>query len=329
MYPSLTGCFMHYSAISTLESHFIDPGYNKEYRIKPFTMDIPDELIKLNGNFLAPLNRSGYYFDKAYPKKRIVVHYTAGQLRSDIQALSRDKYHVSVAFVIARDGRIYQLFSSRYWSGHIGKGIGNIQTGNAEDKATIGIELSNYGWLTRRGDNLETCYSRAISSNGKVSGQDVYCHISEKEAFQELKTPFRDKIYFASYTPKQYDSLIVLLRYLTKVYGIKREFPDESVRYKAFREVVSFNGIVTHVNYRESGKWDIGPAFDWDQVISGVKAESYENRFIPSPMIKMRGEEAYSEEPEDFFPSPAPEEEENDSYVETSRNPEEFIPDNF
>lgn len=315
---------MHYAAISSLESLFHQPAINREYRIKPFSMPILDDENLLHAALIAPHNRSGYYFNTAYPKKRIVLHYTAGQLRSDIQALTQNNYHVSVAFVIARDGRIYQLFSSKYWSGHIGKGIGNTGTGNMEDKMTIGIELSNYGWLTRRGDNLETCYSRSIASNGNVTGQDVYCHISEKQAYTELEVPFRGKKYFAKFTDEQYNSLIILLRYLTATYGIARKFPDESVRYTAFNDVVSFNGIVSHVNYRESGKWDIGPAFDWNRVISGVQADSYTDLFPPGGM---RGGELITEEEDSFFPEPAPAAEEDQPYEEITRNPEAYIGD--
>jgi N-acetylmuramoyl-L-alanine amidase len=39
-----------------------------------------------------------------------------------------------------------------------------------------------------------------------------------------------------------------------------------------------FRGIVSHINYRESGKWDIGHAFDWNRVIHGVQADE----FIPA-----------------------------------------------
>jgi N-acetyl-anhydromuramyl-L-alanine amidase AmpD len=209
-----------------------------------------------------------------HKKERIVLHFTAGQLRSDLEALTRHDFHVSVAFVIARSGVIYQLFPSKFWSGHIGKGIGNIGTGNAEDKKTIGIELSNYGFLTEHDQNLETIYSRQKDKNGNPV-LDVYCTKEDKTAYRKLATPFRRQSYYATHTNEQYDSLIVLLRYLTEKFNIPRQFLPEPVRYEATQRVLTFQGIVSHINYREDGKWDIGQAFDWETVIRGVQAAEY------------------------------------------------------
>lgn len=311
---------MHYSAISAVEDKFRLQENSREYLLKPFSIPVPGEQLVLHGQFVAPQNRSGYYFAKAYPKKRIVLHYTAGHLRSDIAALTGNNYHVSVAFVIARDGTIYQLFSSKYWSGHIGKGIGNTQTNNAEDKCTIGIEISNYGWLTKRGQDLETCYSKTISNN---KGSDIYCTLNDADSYNLLSEPFREQTYFASYTNEQYDSMVILLRYLTKVYNIERNFMPEPQRYIATEDVLKFNGIVSHINYRKTGKWDIGPAFDWEKLINGVQAKEYK-----SIRPVYRGEssaDAAKEEPEAFFPEAASADEENEPYTERSRNPEDVL----
>ena len=151
---------MRYNVLPALESAFLQNGNAGEYDLRKFQIPVPGEQLQLNGFLCAPGNRSGYYYATEHPKQRIVIHYTAGQLRSDMSALTRNDFHVSVPFVIARDGTIYQLFPSKFWSGHLGKGLGNTNTGNAEDKCTIGIELSNYGFLTQVSDNLETYYSR-------------------------------------------------------------------------------------------------------------------------------------------------------------------------
>ncbi len=49
--------------------------------------------------------------------------------------------------------------------------------------------------------------------------------------------------------------------------------PDK--RFEGTKDVLSFKGIVSHINYRPSGKWDIGPAFDWATMIEGVQAAQY------------------------------------------------------
>ncbi len=76
----------------------------------------------MNGQLFKP-NRTGYYYETEHKKERIVLHFTAGNVRSDMITLTTQDRHVSVPFVIARDGTIYQLFSSKFWSGHLGAGL--------------------------------------------------------------------------------------------------------------------------------------------------------------------------------------------------------------
>lgn len=245
---------------------------SKEYAFRKVSLPIPGENLTLEGLLCIPNGRSQYYFATEHPKERILLHFTAGNIRSDLSVLTTSNRHVSVPFVISRDGTIYQLFSSKFWSGNIGKGIGNTNTGNAQDKVTIAIELSNYGFLTELNGNLETYYSRKKDAGGNPGPVDIYCSLNDTEAYEKLSTPFRGQSYYASFTEEQYSSLIVLLRYLTTIYKIPREFLPAPKRYEATEDVLNFRGIVSHVNYRNEGKWDIGPAFNWQKVIHGVQA---------------------------------------------------------
>lgn len=252
----------------------IEAGFRNEAAafLKPFSVPVPNETLTLQGLLYKPA-RSGYFHAVEHPKERIVLHFTAGNIRSDMQSLTMQNRHVSVAFVVARDGTVYQLFPSAFWSGHLGPGIGNQGTGNAQDKATIGIEISNYGYLVPREGNLETIYSRVKNAQtGKVGPIDLYCSLSDADAYRKIGQPFRDQTHYASFTPEQVESTIILLRYLTAKFNIPRAFLPEDKRYTATNDVLNFKGIVSHINYRGSGKWDIGPAFDWQHVISSVQA---------------------------------------------------------
>jgi N-acetyl-anhydromuramyl-L-alanine amidase AmpD len=299
---------MRYNSLVTVEENILKTGNNGEYSFSKFSIPVKNEHLTLKGLFVKPKNRSKYYYAVEHPKQRIVLHFTAGQLRSDLQALTRNDYHVSVSFVIGRSGVIYQLFSSKYWSGHIGKGIGNTNTGNAQDKVTIGIELSNYGFLTERNGNLETYYSRQKDKNGNIGPVDIYCSLTEKTAYKKIDVPFRQQSYYATYTDAQYESLIILLRYLTTQYNIPRQFLPEPKRYQATDDVLTFRGIVSHVNYRPDGKWDIGPGFEWEQVIKGVQAQVYtpvsstiESRSIERDILESAETSIHSEEQLEAF----------------------------
>ncbi len=198
---------------------------------------------------------SFYYIEKNV-KTQIVLHFTVGYLKGDIAALSRNNVHISTPFVIARNGKIINLWSSAYWSYHLGKdAVGGNTNGS---KRTIGIEISNIGFLKRIGDKLVTVYS----------DNDVYCNINDKQFYTKLDIPYRGEQYFATYTTKQYSSLLLLLRYLTSEYNIPGKFLPTHKRFVTGvqNELVNFKGIVSHANYRSSGKWDIGPAFDWEKI---------------------------------------------------------------
>jgi len=206
---------------------------------------------------------TSYYFEEEHPKDRIVLHYTAGYLKGDIAQLSRQSSEVSVPFVIARSGHIYNLWKSKYWSYHLGPGAVG---GNTEmSQRSIGIELSNIGFLRRKtGGLLHTIYSN----------DDVYCTEAETAYYQKLRTTYRGERYFATFTNAQYNSLLLLLRFLTKRYNIPRTILPEAKRFDAFKsatEAKNFKGICSHVNFRASGKWDIGTGFDWNRVIEGLK----------------------------------------------------------
>ena len=204
-----------------------------------------------------------YYLSEEHPKERIVLHYTAGYLKGDIAQLSRRGTEVSVPFVIGRSGLIYNLWKSKYWSYHLGPGaVGGNTLGS---QRSIPIELSNIGFLRKKtGGLLHTMYGI----------NDVYCTEAETAYYQKLPTEYRKEIYYAKFTNAQYNSLVLLLRYLTARFNIPRTLLTPDKRFNVFgsaAEATSFKGICSHVNFRPSGKWDIGPAFDWDRVSKGIK----------------------------------------------------------
>src|SRR5262245_53443198 len=63
-------------------------------------------------------NDKSYYYQEQTTKRKIIIHYTMGYLKGDIATLT--KGHVSVPFVVGRNGNIYNLFASKLWSYHLG-----------------------------------------------------------------------------------------------------------------------------------------------------------------------------------------------------------------
>jgi len=260
-----------------VDFHTTQVANGRKFTHKKIAVPIPGEEQIMEVTRCTPANGyKGYYEPQVVDKKQIVMHFTVGNIKSDVDVLTKQrrgysKYRSSVPFVLGRDGTIYQLFSSSYWSHHLGKGtIG----GNEEmSKASVAIEISNYGPLVLRNGKLETAYSRSKSNPNYV---DVYCSMEDSTKYIKLDKPYKGYQYYANFTHEQYETLIVLLRYLTATYDIPRAFLPEKDRFEATEKNTRFKGILTHLNYRATGKWDIGPAFDWDRVIKGVQAKSYE-----------------------------------------------------
>ena len=210
-----------------------------------------------------------YYYKEETKKTMIVLHSTIGNIKGDMGALTKAE-KVSVSYVVDRSGHIYELFDPKYWSYHLG--MGSVGGNKSNSSRSIGIELSNYGPLTLRGNNLETAYSQVSYKDAgvlKKTPMDVYCTVDHTDSYVKLPTPFRGNSYFASYSQPQYEALKELLEYLCTTYSIPKTFIPIETRHNVFstpEEASSFSGISSHVNYRPSGKWDIGPDFNWDLI---------------------------------------------------------------
>ncbi|MBQ0733525.1 N-acetylmuramoyl-L-alanine amidase [Aquimarina celericrescens] len=256
---------MKATSIPNHEKTFFETGRDsdgKEFVLTEMTVPIKGTSEVMPYINCRPKNGdASFYYQEKNAKTQIVLHYTAGYLKGDVAALSRPNNHVSTPFIIARNGKILNLWSSAFWSYHLGSGAigGNTRGG----KRTIAIELSNIGFLKRIDNKLVTVYSDT----------DVYCDIREKQFYTKLELPYRGEVYYAKFTRRQYHSLQLLLRYLTAEYDIPATFLPEDKRYGivAEEELINFLGITSHVNYRPSGKWDIGPAFDWGRVMKGLQ----------------------------------------------------------
>jgi N-acetylmuramoyl-L-alanine amidase len=230
---------------------------------KQFVLTVENVKIKGTNEFIQItdcVRQNGdksYYFEEETAKKKIVLHFTMGYLKGDIATLT--KGHVSVPFVVGRNGVIYNLFSSKYWSYHLGPTA--VGGNTLMSKECIGIEISNIGPLKKIGDNLVTTYSDT----------DVYCSINDTQFYTKLPTKYRGYEYYAKYTDAQYNATIKLIKFLCAKYNLPKAFVAEAKRYNVFtaQEFTNYTGIVSHVNCR-TDKVDIGPAFDWNRVINGV-----------------------------------------------------------
>lgn len=105
-----------------------------------------------------------HYNAKVTKKTQIVLHHTAGSHRPDytIQGWAATSTRVGAHLVIGGkstsgdatyDGAVYQCVDYKYWLWHLGLKAGTCQAPHgAVDGASVGIEICNYGALTKQAD---------------------------------------------------------------------------------------------------------------------------------------------------------------------------------
>ena len=138
------------------------------------------------------------YIKTATAKDMIVVHYTAGGSLAGAEATLAIRDYVNVHYCIDLDGKVYQYFDEKYWAYHTG-------TNQADAKRSIGIEIVNWGHLSRKGNTLYTWTGK------KLDWSDVVrC------------TKFRGFEYWQKLTDKQVESLRELIAEIKSRHGIRR-----------------------------------------------------------------------------------------------------------
>lgn len=199
------------------------------------------------------------YFREENVKSQLYLHHTAGNPSAVNTAKywQQDATRVATAFIVSgkvkqpnsnneKDGDIIQCFGSKYWAYHLGLkqemfnsfGLPYKQL----DKISIGIEVCNWGQLTKESDGTFKNYV-----NGSVPADEV----------TELETPFKGYKYFHKYTDAQIASLKDLVIYLCDKFSISRAYNDDifNLNKRAFE---GQNGIYTHNSVRKD-KVDIYP----------------------------------------------------------------------
>lgn len=194
--------------------------------------------------------KNKHFIEKRHTKNKIVLHFTAGVLTGDIFTLTENT--VSVAFVLARDGTVYELFNPDFAAYHLGIGQG-YKNGETSFKS-IGIEISNLGPLTLKDDILYDIYGKA------------YCSVSDTGAYDKID--YRGYKYYCSYTEEQYSSLKKLISDICKKYNIPFSGMPENLRFSTAPAIAQKSeiGIVSHVNFRPD-KFDLAPNFAWNKIL--------------------------------------------------------------
>lgn len=207
--------------------------------------DLNIKLVKLASNQFVP---------KKFEKTQIYLHHTAGS-DSAVRVMeywNRTKERVATAVVIAGknakegDGKIIQGFSSAYYGYHLGLRTNVFKGFNLPvkslDRTSIGIEICNYGYLTKTEDGKYLTYT----------GSEI-----PKEDVCVLDKPYKGHKYWHNYTKAQIESVRKLLLFWNNAYNIPLKY-NEDVWDVTERALKATPGVYTHNSVR-TDKSDVYP----------------------------------------------------------------------
>jgi N-acetyl-anhydromuramyl-L-alanine amidase AmpD len=202
------------------------------------------------------------YFAEETPKNQILMHFTAGStVAGAIATWNRDPLQVGTAFLVDRDGSIYQAFDPKYWAYHLGVTAAAGNTRHRFDRQSIGIEMINWGRLTQdeRGFLYNWQRDPARPGRGKLTDTEALGALT-------LAQPYRGGRFWQAFPPVQLAAVRELVHSLCKSFAIPLQIPAPANRLTCDpRFAGAFRGIVGHQMYL-ADKTDPGPAFPWESL---------------------------------------------------------------
>ncbi len=197
-------------------------------------------------------------------KNCVVLHHTvSGKFAQGvIDWWNSNPDKIATHFIIQNDGKIFQLYSSKYWAHHLGikatflkkKGYSDYNIRNELlNKCSVSMEICNWGGLVKSGDKFHPAKwddkLKKYVPNTKIT--------IPNDQVETYSKPFRDFKYFEKYSTEQIESIGKLLVYLSDKFGIPKDY-NEKIWDVNDDALSGKPGIYTHCSYR-SDKSDCHP----------------------------------------------------------------------
>lgn len=185
----------------------------------------------------------GEYFAERERKTGIAIHHTVcGAARTTIELWQKDRTpdgrrrRVATAYVIERDGAIFEVFDPEHWAYHLGVRW-RQPLKHAFEQRFIGIEIASDGGLTER-DGVLYAFGQASPQTLRAKAQSF-----------DYGRLYRGYRWFDRYEPAQLDALGRLVDELCGRFPIPRCYPDRPFDYYG-EALAEFEGVIGHAMVR-------------------------------------------------------------------------------
>lgn len=195
------------------------------------------------------------YYREKYPKTNVVLHHTVSSTAASALAWWRqDPVKVGTAYVIDKDGTIYQAFPEEYWAHHLGLTTRNNYQRNRQ---SIGIELVNegFGFVNLKKDReLHWLYDGGPIYKGPT-----------------VRQKWRGGEFWPTYADAQIDACCALVVAIMRRHNMKGNIAPFGILDPTIPDRYT---IYTHHNVR-ADKTDVSPAFPLVKFTDYIK-ENYQ-----------------------------------------------------
>jgi len=153
------------------------------------------------------------YYPELKPKDFIVLHFTAGgSVDGAFQTWKSNAEHVATAFIVDRDGSVYEVFNPNCWAYHLGG-----TTSKLTNQRSIGIEIVNWGPLRKGADGLFYAWP---SNYSKI--------VVHPDQVFKLEHPWRQEQYYQAFPDVQVEAVAKLSHELCVDFTIPASIPPLS-----------------------------------------------------------------------------------------------------
>lgn len=201
--------------------------------------------------------QTGQYFPEEQTKTGIVLHHTVGgSAASTLKWWQADPRRVATAYLVERDGRIYEVFPPEAWAWHA-----NVKAEDFE-RRTIGIELCSEGALEAAPDpdNPGRLLLYAFQGAGRRLLGPAERLLEERRVIH-FSEGWRGYSWFDQYDDRQVAASIALVAWLCERFRIPARIPLEAYLPAADpRRWYAFAGVLHHTMLR-ADKSDLHPGF--------------------------------------------------------------------